>query len=85
MSAREQRPPTRPDFFVYNRDGQYVGRAIDAEDAACLASLRGDGATVRYQRRIVWREGSEDQPAGESFDFAASVIHERIESRPRPV
>lgn len=68
-----------PHFKVYTRDGEYIGALKDATDAACMVALRGEGATVRYDHKhIVWREGAEDDWAGNSYDHAAGVIHERV-------
>ena len=70
-----------PIWKVYSPSGEYIGCVKDAEDAAALVALRGDGGTVRYGHRfVVWTEGSEDQPAGESYDYAAGVMLDRIRS-----
>ena len=68
-----------PVWKVYSPDGEYIGCVKDAEDAAALVYLRGEGGTVRYDHKhIVWREGVEEQSAGDSYDFAAGVMHKRI-------
>ena len=61
---------------VYSPTEQ-VGAVRYAEEAAALVSLYGDGGQVKVDGRIVWREGRESQTAGESFDFAAGVMHGR--------
>lgn len=71
-----------PIWKVYSSDGEYIGCVKNAEDAACLVALRGDGAKVRYDHSfVVWNEGHEDQPAGESYDFAADVMLRRVRER----
>lgn len=63
---------------VYNPAGRKVAALLFAEDAAALVALYGDGATIRTRPdRVLWTEGGEDQPAGESYDHARDVVHER--------
>ena len=70
-----------PSFKVYTPEGEYIGCVRDAEDAAALVGLRGDGGTIRWQHRhIVWREGREDWLAGESYDQTAAVIYKRVQT-----
>ena len=72
-----------PQLKVYNPAGEYVAACKHGEDAACLAALYGDGATIRYGHNksgIVWNEGSESFPAGESYDGVAALVAERIEA-----
>lgn len=67
-----------PEFKVYNTKHAYVASCKHAEDAAMLAGNYGDGATVKLNHReILWEEGKEDQPAGESWDHAAGVMWDR--------
>jgi len=61
---------------VHNGTEQ-IGSTRYAEDAAALVSLAGEGARVLADGCIVWREGREAQPAGESYDYAADVMHQR--------
>ena len=74
-----------PRFKVYNASGEYVAATKFAEDAAALlAGCYGDGATIRdghRKRDVVWAEGEESQPAGESYDYVAEVVYARIEAR----
>lgn len=64
-----------PSWKVY-RDGEYVAACKFAEDAACLVSCFG--GEVRYDHKLlVWTEGAEAFSAGESYDRAAAVMHER--------
>lgn len=68
-----------PQWKIYNGT-EYVAACKYAEDAAALVSCLGDAATVRVgHRKIVWREGHEDRSAGESYDGAALVMHQRAE------
>lgn len=69
-----------PRWKVYSADGEYRAACKYPEDAASLVSFLGDGATLRDGHRVrdvVWREGAEDQPAGESFDHVAAVATAR--------
>jgi len=60
-----------------------VAATFHAEDAAAMAAHFGDGHRVTYcqphtSRYVdVWREGSEDFPAAESYDRAAELMHKR--------
>lgn len=66
---------------VINPSGKYVASCLHAEDAACLVALYGDGAQINYAHRtIVWREGKESQPAGESYDHVARICFDRFEA-----
>lgn len=70
-----------PQYKVYDSAGQYRAACKDPTDAAILAAALGDGTTIRNghsARSIVWTEGAEDQPAGESYDHVAMTIFERI-------
>ena len=61
---------------VYNGDGEHIASTRDPEEAAALVGLRDDGR-VRVDGRIVWREGQEEDRAGNSYDFAAGVMLQR--------
>jgi len=70
-----------PQFKVYNPSKEYVAACKHVEDAAALVALYGDGATIRSgHTTIVWTEGQETQPAGESFDFVAELAHQRLDA-----
>ena len=72
-----------PDYKVYNRS-EYVAACKYPEDAAAIVAAYGEGATIRFGHRAkdtVWREGKEDQSAGDSYDFAAAVVADRIRAR----
>jgi hypothetical protein len=64
-------------FAVHNSSGDRVALIKHGEDAAAFVAIQGDGATVRFGRKIVWTEGAEDISAGESYDQAADMMHER--------
>jgi hypothetical protein len=67
-----------PKFKVYDAQGEYQAACKRPEEAACLVTFLGDGATVRLEhRRVVWTEGSEAQPAAESYDKAAAIMLQR--------
>lgn len=64
-----------PQWKVYSVVREYVAATRYPEDAAALASVNGRGTEVRYgHKMVVWREGSEDFSAGESYDRAAEVM-----------
>ena len=69
----------------------YLGKEYRAackyiEDAAALVAFLGDGATIRYDHRdIVWTEGAETQPAGESYDHGATVANGRVDALAKAV
>jgi hypothetical protein len=63
---------------ICNKDGDRVGAAAYAEDAAAFVSIIGDGATVQIGCLIVWREGELfDGNAADSYDGAAEKMWER--------
>ncbi len=67
-----------PRFKVYDSHGEYQAACKEIEAAAALMSVYGDGSTIRVDHRlIVWREGYESQPAGESYDFVAETVYQR--------
>jgi hypothetical protein len=68
-----------PEFKVYKDSGEYVAACKYPEDAAAIVASYGDGATIRLgHRRVIWQEGSETQPAGESYDYVYQVVMDRI-------
>lgn len=74
-----------PRFKLFNPEGEYVASFKHAEDAACLLALYGEGAILRWRDRrlVLWREGKETQPAGESYDHVADVVHRRLDEARR--
>ena len=70
------RPPLR--FHVHDSTGRRVASFFYASDAAILVDAYGEGTSIRFGRKCVWLEGSEDQPAGESYDHLCEVVHARI-------
>jgi hypothetical protein len=72
-----------PKYKVYTHGQEYVASCKYLEDAACLCALYGNGTTVRVgHSTVIWREGAEEIPAGESYDRAAQIMsfHEADES-----
>ncbi len=68
-----------PQFKVY-RNKEYIAACRYGEDAAALVAL--GGGEVRWgHSTVVWREGFETFSAGESYDGAARVMHERISDK----
>ena len=73
-----------PRFKVYSSQGEYVAACKHASDAGALVGLYGEGATIRdghALKHTVWKEGFEDQPAGESYDYVSQVAHIRANAR----
>ena len=73
-----------PKYKIFNPGGEYVASCKYAEDAAALMALYGDGAEIRTEHAkstTVWREGAEQQSAGESYDFVASTVIARETER----
>lgn len=70
-----------PEYKVFNALGRYQAAVKEIEAAACLMSLYGSGATIRFGHSsawTLWREGSEDRPASESYDNVAMTCLERL-------
>lgn len=70
-----------PFWKVYNPQGEYVASCVHAEDAATLVACYGNGAEIRgghARKFLVWSEGNETFPAGESYDRVALLCAERI-------
>ena len=71
-----------PQFKVYSPHGQYLAACKYPEDAAAIIALHGDGAQIRWGHKfIVWDEGKETCPAGESFDLVSGTVWDRVNSR----
>lgn len=67
-----------PRFKVYSASGEYVAACKYPDIAAAVVSVLGDGAQIRVQHRtVVWTEGSEVIPAGESYDLVAETVYGR--------
>jgi hypothetical protein len=65
-------------YSIYNEYGERIAATLHPEDAAMMVSALGDGGSVRFDKRTVWREGV-DGNAGESYDEAAMKMLERID------
>jgi hypothetical protein len=62
-------------YRVLSDTNREEARTRDAEMAAAMVSVLGDGAYVMVGRRVVWTEGEDaDGFAGESYDEAAGVM-----------
>lgn len=74
-----------PQYKVYDMEGEYQAACKDAELAAAVVALLGDGATIRLghaKGATVWTEGDAgDGHAGESYDEVAIKVHEREAER----
>lgn len=69
----------RMPYKVYAEDGEFLASCRYVIDAATIVGAMGAG-TIRFEhRRIVWREGSEDFSAAESYDGVEAIIRDRIE------
>ena len=67
-----------PKYKVYTADNEYIASVKYPDIAGALVSVLGEGSTIRIEhKRIVWTEGKEAQPAGESYDFVAEVVYAR--------
>ena len=68
-----------PQYKIYTASGEYVAACKHPNDAGAIINLYGDGATIRNgHKMIVWREGHEAQPAGDSYDFVAETVFDRL-------
>jgi hypothetical protein len=71
-----------PKYKVYDRHGVYQASVKELEGGAVLMLLYGDGATIRLGHdRVLWREGAEEQRAGDSYDYCTYVAAGREEGR----
>lgn len=72
-----------PEFKVFDAQGEYQAAVRHIEDAAVLVAS-WSGGTIRWGHSvIVWTEGGETQPAGESFDFVVETAITRLRERAR--
>ena len=56
--------------------GEFIASTQSPVTAAAVAGMTGDGV-VKFNGRIVWREGKEALIAGDSWDGAAEIMLER--------
>lgn len=73
---------------IYDPSGNYVASCVQPEAGAALMAMYGKGAEIRNghaKKNVIWREGSEAQPAGDSFDFVASVCNARVTAVDTPL
>jgi hypothetical protein len=69
-----------PIYKVYDAEGVYQGCAKHPSMAAAMIAMTSaPGQTIRFGHSfVVWREGSEEIEAGESFDQVAQTVFERV-------
>jgi hypothetical protein len=70
-----------PRFKVFNAGGDYRAAFKDLSEAAAFVAILGAGAEIRAghaRRTVLWREGSEQHPASESYDNVACVALLRL-------
>jgi len=75
-----------PRFKIYTASGEYTAATKHPEEAACLVSFLGDGATIRdghTLRWTVWTEGA-DGCAADSYDATADTIWRRVAANGGP-
>jgi hypothetical protein len=66
---------------IYGPEGGFQASCVDIAAAAALMSFYGNGAEIRNghaKKNAVWREGSETQTAGESYDFVVETVQDRV-------
>lgn len=71
---------SRHRFQIFTEAGEEIASFLHASDAGAFVAIIGEGSTIRYGFKdpvIVWHEGRETQPAGESYDFVAETILNR--------
>lgn len=69
-----------PKYKVYSADGEYRAACHHVEDAAAIVATLEVGATIRLghaRKHTVWTEGTEAQPAAESYDYVAETVDDR--------
>ena len=59
---------------VYDADRDYIAACRYPEDAGGIVANAGLGTVIKVDGRIIWKEGSEQQPASESYDFVTATI-----------
>ena len=60
-------------FKVYDEDRRYIAATTDATTAAVVLAVLSEGSVIKYDGRIVYKEG-EDGYAGHSYD----IVHEKV-------
>ncbi len=67
-----------PKYKIYSAEKEYVACCKRPDDAGAIVALYGDGATIRLgHNTVLWCEGNESQPAGESYDYVAEICWAR--------
>ena len=57
--------------------GDLIASTHSPVTAAAVAGMTGDGV-VKFNGRIVWREGKENLEAADSWDGAAEIMFKRV-------
>lgn len=65
--------------WIVEQDEEIVGKLRYPEDAAYVVANCGDGATIRYGRKVVWTEGAEEFNAADSYDGVAELALKRLD------
>jgi len=67
------------DYHVFNAGGIHVASTLHVEEAACLMSFLGEGATIRtVYETIIYTEGK-DAKAWESYDEVVNIVFDNLE------
>ncbi len=64
--------------FEVHRNDVPVAKCVHSEDAAALVAV--SGGQIKVRKNLVWDEGKEAQPAGDSYDFVANTISQRLQA-----
>lgn len=67
-----------PRFKLYDAGKKYIGCLKTLEDCAAVIQHYQGGTIRDGHKKVLWTEGQEEQPAGESYDFCAEVCNQRI-------
>ena len=66
-----------PPIKIY-RNKEYVASCKYFDDAAAIAGMT-PGTVVKWEgKKVIWTEGAEKLSAGEGWDAAAQIMHERV-------
>lgn len=70
-------------YHVCDNCDEVIAILKNPEDAAMLISYLGDGYRIQHNGKNVWVEGVESQQAGESYEYVAEIVYERIANNER--
>lgn len=80
-TSAKRKPIPGAAWKIYGPSGGFTASCLGFEEAVLLVSFQGDGSQVRNghaKKSVIWHEGHEVQSAAESYDYAASVMAERM-------